>query len=120
MPWLALLFAAEMVTVLTLTGFQGSLDVAVFALIVLFMPLINATAGNAGSQMAGLVIRGLAVHEMRPADWVRVLGRELLLGGTMALALGLMGVAASMVLLKFGHTDPAAAGPLGHALGVSF
>ena len=106
LPWLGLLFVAEILTVLALTRFEQSLNVKVFALIVLFMPLINATAGNAGAQMAGLVIRGLAVHEMRPGDWLRILGRELAMGATMGLTLGLMGIAAAAVMLSVGRDQP--------------
>ena len=56
--------------------------------------------------MAGLVIRGLAVHEMEPRDWLRVLGRELLLGGTMGFALGLLGVVTSALVLIWGKGEP--------------
>jgi len=108
LPWLGLLFAAEMLTVLALTRFEQNLDVRIFALIVLFMPLINATAGNAGAQMAGLVIRGLAVRELGPGDWLRILGRELTLGGTLGLCLGVMGVAAAWVMLSLGRANPPA------------
>jgi len=106
LPWLGLLFGAEMLTVLALTRFEHSLDVRIFALIVLFMPLINSTAGNAGAQMAGLVIRGLAVHEMTPGDWFRILGRELVLGVTMGLTLGVLGVGAASLMLSLGRASP--------------
>ena len=109
LPWLVLLFGAELLTVLALSSFLGSLNAGLFALVVLFMPLINATAGNTGSQMAGLIIRGLAVREMHPGDWWRVLFRELALGGTMGLALGLLGVGASMFMMGFVGPSPAAA-----------
>ena len=106
LPWLVLLFAAELLTVTALTGFEQRLDLRVFALIVLFMPLINATAGNAGSQMAGLAIRGLAVHEMAPSDWLRVLGRELVLGSTLGASLGVLGVGAALLMLTLGRAAP--------------
>jgi magnesium transporter len=106
LPWLVLLFAAELLTVTALTGFEQRLDLRVFALVVLFMPLVNATAGNAGAQMAGLAIRGLAVHEMEPGDWLRVLGREVVLGTTMGATLGTLGVGAAMLMLTLARATP--------------
>jgi len=123
LPWLALLFGAELLTVTALTGFmRGMEDVAVFALIVPFMPLVNATAGNTGAQIGGLIIRGLAVHEVAPGDWVKVLAREAALGATMGLLLGLLGVAASTILLSFGPAGgagPASLLPNALSVGIS-
>ncbi|MHC4715389.1 MAG: magnesium transporter [Planctomycetota bacterium] len=116
LPWLGLLFAAEILTVLALTGFEQSLES--FALIVLFMPLINATAGNAGAQMAGLVIRGLAVHEMKPGDWLRILGRELALGATMGATLGVMGLVAAAIMLSMRAQPPVGQELLAKSAGV--
>lgn len=123
LPWLGLLFAAEMLTVLALISFERGLEAAIFALVVVFMPLINATAGNAGSQMAGLIIRGLAVREIAPGDWLRVFGRELALGATMGALLGALGVGASLVLFRWGGSAGPGAlqqGQLVNALGVGF
>ena len=118
LPWLVLLFGAELLTVLALSSFLGSLNAGLFALLVLFMPLINATAGNTGSQMAGLIIRGLAVREMSPGDWWRVLFRELALGGTLGVALGLLGVVASMFMMRFAGAAPDAGAAWSNAIGV--
>jgi len=112
LPWLVLLFGAELLTVLALSRFEQGLRVELFAVIFLFMPLINATAGNAGAQMAGLVIRGLAVHEMAPGDWLRVLRREALLGATLGAALGLLGVVAAMAMLTLARAESVARGEL--------
>lgn len=87
MPWLILLLAAETGAVLVLRGFDQLL-----ATFVIFMPLINATAGNTGSQIAGLMIRGFAVKEIDPDDWLRVLGREALRGLTMGVTLAMLAV----------------------------
>jgi magnesium transporter len=56
----------------------------------LFIPLIIASGGNSGSQATSLIIRALALEDITPADWWRVLLREL----PTALALGaLLGAA---------------------------
>ena len=59
-----------------------------------FLPLLIGSGGNAGSQSATLMIRALAVGDVRASDWLHLLGRELLV----ALAMGVtMAVAASSV-----------------------
>jgi magnesium transporter len=59
----------------------------------IFIPLIIASGGNAGGQSSTLVIRALAVGEMESRDWLRVLGREILIGLSIGIALGLIGFA---------------------------
>jgi len=92
LPWLVMLLMAQMLTTLALTSFQV---VPLFAALVIFMPLINSPAGNAGSQMAGLMLRGMAVQEVAIADWHRVLGRELLRGLAIGIILAGVGYAAA-------------------------
>jgi magnesium transporter len=91
LPWLILLLAAQSLTAVALTRFHGLPE---FAVLVIFMPLINSPAGNTGSQMAGLILRGLAVQEMGLSDWWRVLGREIARGAMMGLLLGTLGYGA--------------------------
>jgi len=98
LPWLALLFAAEILTVMALAAFRENLDQAMLALMVGFVPLINACAGNTGSQVSALVLRGLAVAEVKPADWQRILGRELLRGLSLGIAIGAMGFGTAILL----------------------
>jgi len=101
LPWLVLLFAAEILTVAALTAFEtGMADKALLAVVVGFVPLINSCAGNTGSQMAGLMIRGLAVAELDFADWRRVLARELFRGLSLGLMLGAMGFATVLIFHK--------------------
>lgn len=56
--------------------------------LVFFLPLLIASGGNAGSQSATLMIRALAVGDVRMKDWFQLVGKEflvsLLLGVTMA------------------------------------
>ena len=46
-------------------------------MLVTFIPMLTDTGGNAGSQSSTLVIRGLALGEVRPADFLAVLWKEL-------------------------------------------
>jgi magnesium transporter len=65
----------------------------------LFIPLIVSAGGNSGSQASTLVIRAMALGEVRAADWWLVMRRELLMG----LALGgVLGVVATVRVLVWG------------------
>jgi len=99
LPWLVLLLMAQMLTTVALTSFTA---VPLFAALVIFMPLINSPAGNTGSQMAGLMIRGLAVQEMEMRDWWRVLFRETGRGLALGVILAVLGYGAVMLFGR-GH-----------------
>jgi magnesium transporter len=58
----------------------------------LFVPLIISSGGNSGSQASTLVVRAMAVGEVRLRDWWRVARRELTSGLLLGGALGLLGV----------------------------
>ena len=57
---------------------------------VFFLPLLIDSGGNAGSQSATLMIRSLAIGDVKISDWYKLIGKEalvaLLLGITMAVA----------------------------------
>jgi len=46
----------------------------------LFVPLIISSGGNSGSQASTLVVRSLALGELKLRDWWRVVSRELTSG----------------------------------------
>jgi magnesium transporter len=46
----------------------------------LYVPLLISAGGNSGSQSSTLVIRGLALGEIKMSDWWRILMRELFMG----------------------------------------
>ncbi|MFW6154741.1 MAG: magnesium transporter, partial [Planctomycetota bacterium] len=96
LPWLALLLVAELGTALAIATFEASVRENLH-LILLFLPLVNASAGNVGSQMAGLVIRALAVGEMGLADALRVARRELLTGMTLAVTLSVLAFVSTLL-----------------------
>jgi magnesium transporter len=57
----------------------------------MFVPLIISSGGNSGSQAATLVVRSLALSELRLGDWWRVLLRELRSGLSLGAWLGSIG-----------------------------
>ena len=87
--WLSLLFLGEMLTATAMQAFQGELEKAV--VLNLFLPLIISSGGNSGSQATSIIIRSLALQEVRLRDWWRVAARELASGLTLGLLLGGIG-----------------------------
>ncbi len=88
--WLTVLLFGGMLTTSALAAFQHQLDQAV--VLTLFMPLIIASGGNSGSQASTLVIRAMALDEVRGRDWWRVLRREFLTGLALGAVLGTLGL----------------------------
>ena len=73
--WLCALFLSEMLTATAMQSYQTELEKAI--VLTLFIPLIMSSGGNSGSQATSLLIRSLALHEVRLGDWWRVAMREL-------------------------------------------
>lgn len=65
-----------------------------FVGLVFFLPLLIDSGGNAGSQTATLMIRSLAMGDVKMADWGRLIGKELIvslfLGLTMAVGVSIV------------------------------
>jgi len=109
LPWLAVLFVAEIFTVLVISRFEASLDAEFLAMVIILVPLINACAGNAGSQMSGLMIRSIALQEADVSDWRRIFGLEVGRGLTMGLLLGAMALPTALLFGRPMHVAVAAA-----------
>ncbi|HEY1693117.1 MAG TPA: magnesium transporter [Polyangiaceae bacterium] len=82
--WLIILFVEEFFTQTALRHYDPVMEAVKGAL--LYVPLLISAGGNSGSQSSTLVIRGLALGEIRMGDWWRILFRELFMG----LVLGLI------------------------------
>src|SRR5436190_14197943 len=92
--WLVILFIGEMFTATAMGFFEKEIQRAV--VLALFVPLIISSGGNSGSQASTLVIRALAIGEVRLRDWWRVVYREVFTGlalGSMLGAIGFLRVA---------------------------
>jgi magnesium transporter len=89
--WLVILFVSEMLTATAMAFFEGEIEKAV--VLAVFIPLIISSGGNSGSQAATLIIRALALGEVRLRDWWHVLRREILSGLLLGAILGSIGFA---------------------------
>jgi len=87
--WLCALFLSEMLTATAMQRFQGEIERA--AVLAMFIPLVMSSGGNSGSQATSLVIRALALQELKLADWWRIAVRELPTGLVLGSILGAIG-----------------------------
>ena len=87
--WLVILFLGELLTATAMGYFEHEITKAV--VLALFVPLIISSGGNSGSQAATLIVRALAVGEIRLSDWMYVFRRELFSGAILGLILGSIG-----------------------------
>ena len=87
--WLLILFLSEMLTATAMGRFEGEIARAV--VLALFVPLIISSGGNSGSQAASLIIRALAVGELKVRDWWQVMRREIMAGLVLGGLLGFVG-----------------------------
>ena len=93
--WLIILFVGEMFTATAMAYFQVEIERAV--VLALFIPLIISSGGNSGSQASTLIIRAMALGEVRLKDWWRVFIREVLTGLCLGAFLGLVGLLRIMI-----------------------
>jgi magnesium transporter len=98
--WLAVLLLGEMLTASVMRGFEEELSKALVLMI--FIPLIISSGGNSGSQATSLIIRAIALGEVRLKDWWRVALRELPSGIALGVILGILGVARVVAWQYFG------------------
>ncbi len=89
--WLAILAVSEMVTASVMVRYEGELSRVI--LLSQFIPLIMSSGGNSGSQATSLIIRAMALGEVRLSDWWKVVQRELPAGLILGLMLGTLAAA---------------------------
>lgn len=101
--WLIVLFLGEMLTASAMGYFDGEIEKAV--VLALFVPLIISSGGNSGSQAASLIIRAMALQELKLKDWWYVMRKELLSGLMLGAILGLIGFIRILIWQKTGIYD---------------
>jgi magnesium transporter len=110
--WLVVLFVSEMLTTSAMAYYQD--EVARAVVLATFVPLMISSGGNTGGQASTLVIRAMALGEVRLRDWWRVVRREFTTGLSLGVILALIGFTRIVTWEKVFH----AYGP--HYLAVAF
>ena len=89
-PWLLILMFTSIMTGTIITRYENAF--AAIPLLVSFIPMLMDTGGNCGSQSATLIIRGIALDEIRFTDLFKVMFKEfrisLIVGAFLAVANG--------------------------------
>ena len=89
-PWLLILMFTSIITGTIITKYENAF--AAIPLLVSFIPMLMDTGGNCGSQSSTLIIRGLALSQIRFKDIFRVIFKEfrisLIVGAVLALTNG--------------------------------
>jgi magnesium transporter len=75
LPWLAINMVTLFVAITVVDAFEGV--IAGMVALATFLPLVSGEGGNAGSQTATVIVRGLALGEVDQRDGLRVLAKEL-------------------------------------------
>jgi magnesium transporter len=92
--WLVLLVFGNIFSGAGIAYFEDT--ISAYVALVFFLPLLIDSGGNAGSQAATLMVRGLATGDVALRDWGTMIGREVmvaaLLGLSMALAVSVIGI----------------------------
>lgn len=101
--WLVILFLSEMLTASAMSHFDDEIARAV--VLALFVPLIISSGGNSGSQAASLIIRALALGELKLRNWWYVMRKELLSGMLLGVILGAIGFLRILVWQEAGLYD---------------
>jgi magnesium transporter len=100
--WLAALFLGEMLTATAMSHYED--EVARAVVLALFVPLIISSGGNSGSQATTLIIRGMALNEVKLSHWWRVARREVFAGLALGTILACIGMARILLWQLFFHT----------------
>ena len=85
-PWLSFNMVWAFAGAAVISLFQGTLEKA--AVVAVFMPMIAGQAGNAGIQTATIVVRSMALGEVKLNDITRVLAKEIALAATKGVIFG--------------------------------
>lgn len=99
-PWLIVLMVSATITGAIITKYEEAF--AMVPLLIACLPMLMDTGGNCGAQTSTMVIRGMALDEMRPRDVIRVWWKEIRIAMLVGIALAVINV--GRVFLIYGYS----------------
>ncbi len=87
-PWLLILMISATFTGGIILRYESALQSVI--ILAAFIPMLMDTGGNAGSQSSTLIIRGLALGEIKTSDTLRVMGKEFCVSSIAGIVLALV------------------------------
>jgi magnesium transporter len=74
LPWLQINLVTAFLAALVVGLFEST--IAKFTALAVLLPIVAGQSGNTGAQSLAVVIRGLALRDIRPSEWAQVSGKE--------------------------------------------
>lgn len=99
-PWLIVLMVSATITGAIITKYEEAF--AMVPLLIACLPMLMDTGGNCGAQTSTMVIRGMALDEMRPRDVIRVWWKEIRIAMLVGIALAVINI--GRVFLIYGYS----------------
>lgn len=87
LPWLAINIVTLFIAISVVDAFEAV--IAGMVALAVFLPVVSGEGGNAGSQTATVIVRGIALGEVGPRDVMRSLTRELRIALVNGVVIGL-------------------------------
>lgn len=100
--WLMVLMISATFTGKLIDSFETTLSTV--AGLTACIPMLTGTGGNAGTQASTLIVRGLAVGDVKPSDVLKVLWKELRVAVICGLLLGVVNVGRMFLLSRISST----------------
>ncbi|WP_114747967.1 magnesium transporter [Pleomorphovibrio marinus] len=86
--WIVSLAAIGIISGLIIHKFESTLETLI--ILALYMPMVADTGGNSGSQAATVIVRALALGQIKPGHWLKIIYKEFRISFLIAICLGIL------------------------------
>ena len=93
--WLLILIFVGLISASVISHYENYM--MEFITLALFMPMVIASGGNCGSQSATLMVRAIATGDLELSNWLKAIGKELLVGVFLGVVMSLIAAGASQL-----------------------